>query len=73
MRRGHKTITQTSKARKTLYQKFIKISARVGYTPPAWKRAQVQGLKESRQTIRGDDVQALVSCIVPIALLVRVQ
>ena len=27
---------------KTVYQKYIKTSARVSYAPPAWKRAQVQ-------------------------------
>ena len=27
-----------------------------------WKPAQVQGLKESRLTIRGDEDQDLVSC-----------
>ena len=39
----------------------MKTSARVGYAPPVWKRAQVQGLKESRQTIRGDEDRGLVS------------
>ena len=39
---------------KSVYQKYISTSARVGYAPPFWKRAQVQGLKESRLTIRGD-------------------
>ena len=33
----------------------------MGYAPPVWKRAQVQGLKESRLTIRGDEDQGLVS------------
>ena len=36
------------------YQKYIKTSARVGYAPPVWKLTQVQGLKESRLTRRGD-------------------
>ena len=44
------------------YIKNIKTSATVGYAPPVWKRAQVQGLKESRLTIRGDgDDQGIVS------------
>ena len=30
-----------------VYQKYIKTSARVGYAPPIWKRAQVQGLQDS--------------------------
>ena len=33
----------------------------MGYAPPVLKRAQVQGLKESRLTIRGDEDQDLVS------------
>ena len=52
---------QTCKVIKTVYQKYIKASARVGYAPPVWKRAQVQGLKESRLTIRGDEDQGHVS------------
>ena len=32
----------------------VQTSAIVGYAPPVWKRAQVQGLKELRQTIRGE-------------------
>ena len=55
-------------------------SARVGYAPPVRKRAQVQGLKESRITIREDEDRGLVSFeevksrhIVPNALLVIVQ
>ena len=32
----------------------MKTSARLGYASPVWKRAQVQGLKESRRTIKGD-------------------
>ena len=32
-----------------------------GYAPPVWKRAQVQGLKKSRLTIRGDEDRSLVS------------
>ena len=54
-----KIITQTCKVIKTVYQKYIKTSARVGYAPPVWKRAQVQGLKESRLTIRGTRIGAL--------------
>ena len=50
-----KIITQTSKVIKTVYQKYIKTSARVGYAPPVWKRAHVQGLKESRITIKWDE------------------
>ena len=46
---------------KTVYQKYIKTSARVGYAPPICKRDQVQGLKESRITLRGDGNQGLVS------------
>ena len=34
-------------------------SARKGYAPSVWKRAQVQGLKESRLTIRRDGIGAL--------------
>ena len=54
---------------KTVYQKYIKTSAREGYAPPVWKRAQVQGLKESRLIIRGDKDRGLVSS----EELVRVQ
>ena len=32
-----------------------------GYVPPVWKRAQVQGLKESRLTIRGDEDRGIIS------------
>ena len=32
-----------------------------GYAAPVWTRAKVQGLKESRLTIRGDGDRALVS------------
>ena len=35
--------------------KIYNTSARVGYTLPVWKSAQVQGLKESRLAIRGGD------------------
>ena len=34
---------------------MYKDSARKGNAPSVWKRAQVQGLMESRLTIRGDD------------------
>ena len=44
-----------------VYQKYIKISAKVNYAPPTWKRTQVHGLKESRLTIRGDEDQGLGS------------
>ena len=62
---------------KTVYLKYIKTIARVGYAPPDWKRAQGQGLKESRITIRGDEDNGLSRGggglhIVPTALLVRV-
>ena len=46
---------------KTVYQKYIKAFTGVDYAPPVWKRAQAQGLKESRLTIRGDEDQGLVS------------
>ena len=55
-----KIITQTSKVIKIVYQKYINTSARVGYAPPTWKRAQVKGMRESRLTIRGDEDQGLV-------------
>ena len=57
-------MSQTCKVIKTVYQNIyllLKTSARVGYAPPVWKRAQVQGLKESRQTIRGDEDRGIVS------------
>ena len=54
-------ITQTRQVIKTVNQENIKTSARVGYAPTVWKRAQVQGLKESRLTIRGDEDRVLVS------------
>ena len=56
-----KIITQISKVIKTVYKKNIKTSARVGYVPPVWKRGQVQGLKESRLTIREIEDQGLVA------------
>ena len=56
-----KIITQISEAKKKQYTKNIKTSARVGYTPPVRKRAQVQGLKESQLPNRGDKDQGLVS------------
>ena len=34
---------------------------REGYAPPFWKRVQVQGLEDSRITIRVDEDQGLVS------------
>ena len=43
------------KVREIVYQKYIKTSARVRYAPPVCKRAQVQGMKESLQTIRGNE------------------
>ena len=46
---------------KTVYQKHIQTSARVGYTPPVWKQAQVKGLQESRLTIGGDEDWNIVS------------
>ena len=39
----------------------MRTSIRVGYAPPVWKRTHIQGLKETRQTIRGDEGQGLVS------------
>ena len=42
-----------------VYQKYIKISSRVGYAPPIWKRAKVKGLKESWITIRGTRIKAM--------------
>ena len=56
-----KIITQTCKVVKTGYQKYIKTSARAGYAPAVWKRAQVHRLKEPQLTIRGDKDQDLVS------------
>ena len=46
---------------KTVYQQYMKTSARVGYAPPVWKLAQVQELKESQITIGTDEDQVLVS------------
>ena len=60
-REAIKIITQTCKVIKTVHQKYIKTSTRVGYAPPVWKRVQVQGLMESRLTIKGDEIQGLVS------------
>ena len=40
---------------------FIKTSARVGYAPHVWKRAQAQGLNDYRLIIREDEGQGLVS------------
>ena len=60
-RRGHKNYYTKMQGDKTVYQKYIKTSARVGYAPPVWKRAHVQGVKESRLTIRGDEDRGLVS------------
>ena len=42
---------------KTVYQKCMKESARVGYASPVWKWAHVKGLKESWLTIRVDKDQ----------------
>ena len=58
--------------------KYIKTSTRVGYASPIWGRAQVQEQKESRITIRGDEVRALsplrrLGNVVPTVLLVRLQ
>ena len=36
-----KIVTLTCKVTKTVYQKYIKTSARVGYAPPVLKRVQV--------------------------------
>ena len=57
-----KVKTQTCKVMKTVYEKYIKTSTRVGYAPSVLKRAQVQGLTGSRLTIRGEEDQGLVSC-----------
>ena len=43
----------------------MKTSARVGFTPPVWKRAQIQRLKESRLIIRGDEDRGLIFFFVP--------
>ena len=43
--------------KKILYQKYKVTSARVDCTTPNCKRNQVQGLNESRLTIRGDGGQ----------------
>ena len=48
-------MTQTCKVIKSVYQKYIKTSARVGYAQPVWKRVQVQELKDSRLKIRADE------------------
>ena len=56
-----KITTQICKVIKTVYHKYIKPSARVGYATHVWKRAQVHRLKESRLTIRGDEDQGIVS------------
>ena len=79
MRRGRKNY-YTNIVIKTLYVKsilLIKTSTRVGNAPPVWKRAQDQGLKESRLTIRGNKGQCLsvlksiwqVATIIDIALV----
>ena len=47
-----KIISQTSNVIKTVYQIYIKTTARVGYVLSFLGRAQVQELKESRLTIR---------------------
>ena len=52
-------LTQAYKVIKNSISKYIKTSARVGDAPPVWKRAQIQGLKESRLTLRGDGDQDL--------------
>ena len=44
---------------KTVYQKYIKTSARVAMLCPSGR--EVQGIKESRLTIRGDEDRGLVS------------
>ena len=49
------------KVLKTVHQKYIKISAREGHAPSVWTRAHVQGLKEPRLAIRGDQDQGLFS------------
>ena len=59
--RGNKSITQTSKVIKTVYQKYKKTSAREGYATPVCERAQVQGLNESRLTVNGEEDQGFVS------------
>ena len=40
--------------------KIYKDIRQSGYAPPVWKRAKVQGLKESRPTISGDEDRGLV-------------
>ena len=60
--RGHKIISKLCKVIKIVYQKYVPTSDRAGYAPPIRKRAHVQGLKESRITIRGDDDRGLVTC-----------
>ena len=39
---------------------MYKGTAKEGYAPPVWKRVQIQGMKESRLTIRVDEDQGLV-------------
>ena len=38
----------------SFYQKYLDTSVRVGCTPLIWERAQIQRIKESRLTIRGN-------------------
>ena len=57
-------ITQTFKLIKTEYQKFIKTSTYVRHALSVWKRALVQGLTESRITIRGDKYEGPLSSVI---------
>ena len=34
---------------------YTKTPAREGYAPLVWKQAQIQGLRDSRSTIRGEE------------------
>ena len=72
-------ITQISKTIKTIYNNYTDFT-KSRLSPPVWKRAQVQGLKEARLAIRWDEDQGLVSWgleksrhIVPTTFLVRKQ
>ena len=49
------------KGDKNSISKIYKDIRQSGYAPPVWKRTQVQGLKESRLTIRGDEDRGIVS------------
>ena len=80
-RRGHKNHYTNIVGGKIVYQKYIKTSSRVGYTPPICKRSQVQRPENSRLTVRGAKIRALsplrrfeqTTSYSPTTVLVRLQ